>query len=235
MANIDASPTPMPLPTPMPFADMTLDELRPHLVAAMLPHVPFDGWSRTAAAAAAADLGLAAPIAGISFPGGPLDMVDAYISLADEKMAQALDTPAYRAAKVRDKITIAIRTRLEQAAAHREAVRRAATVLGLPGNAFRAARLSWRTADAIWRAAGDSSTDFNHYSKRALAAGVYAATLLVWLNDDSDDFADSWAFLDRRIANVMQIEKLKARLGARPDGKRLSPARFLGRLRYPAN
>jgi ubiquinone biosynthesis protein COQ9 len=215
------------------FADMTLDELRPHLVEAMLPHVPFDGWSRVAAEAAAADLGLNPAIAGIAFPGGRFEMVSAYIALADGRMAEALDTPAYRALKVREKITTAIRTRLEQAAPHREAVRRATTFLALPLNAPRAARLGWRTADAIWRAAGDTSTDFNHYSKRTLAGAVYAATLLVWLNDDSEDFADTWAFLDRRIANVMQIEKAKARLRTPDDGERLSPLRFLGRLRYP--
>ena len=216
------------------YADMTLDELRPHLVEAMLPHVPFDGWSRTAAEAAAADLGLNPAIAGIAFQRGPAHMVDSYTALADAEMAAALDTPEFRALKVREKITAAIRTRLEQAAPHREAVRRATTLLAQPLNAPRALRLGWRTADAIWRAAGDSSTDFNHYSKRTLAGAVYASTLLVWLNDDSEDFADSWAFLDRRIANVMEIEKAKARLKGPADGERLSPVRFLGRLRYPA-
>lgn len=216
------------------YSDMTLDELRPHLVEAMLPHVPFDGWSRKAVEAAATELGLNPAIAGIAFPGGPFEMVTAYIALADAKMMAALDTPAHRALKVREKITTAIRTRLEQAAPHREAVRRATTLLALPLNAPRALRLGWQTADAIWRAAGDNSTDFNHYSKRALAAAVYSATLLFWLNDDSEDYADSWAFLDRRIANVMNIEKAKARLKGPADGERLSPARFLGRLRYPA-
>ncbi|MCG2842654.1 COQ9 family protein [Sandaracinobacter sp. RS1-74] len=215
--------------------ELTLDELRPLLVEAMLPHVPFDGWSRSAAEAAATELGLSSAIAGIAFPGGPAEMVEAYIRWADSRMAAALDNPDYRARKVREKVTQAIRTRLEQAAPHREAVRRATTLLALPGNAPRAARLGWRTADAIWRAAGDISTDFNHYSKRALAAAVYASTLLFWLNDDSEDFAETWAFLDRRIGNVMQIEKAKARFRLPGDGERLSPARFLGRLRYPVN
>jgi ubiquinone biosynthesis protein COQ9 len=221
------------MPDPIPLADMTLDELRPHLVEAMLPHVPFDGWTRQAVDAAAADLGLAPAVARLVFPGGPVDMVDAYIATADAKMAEALDTPEFRALKVRQKITTAIRTRFEQAAPHREAIRRSAAVLALPGNTARAARLTWRTADNIWRAAGDTSTDFNHYSKRALAGAVYAATLLYWLNDESPDFADSWAFLDRRIAGVMQIEKAKARLKGGTGGERLSLARFLGRLRYP--
>ena len=218
----------------MTFAEMTLDELRPHLVEAMLPHVPFDGWSRKAAEAAATDLGLNPAIGGIAFPGGPREMVSAYIALADAKMIAALDTPAHRALKVREKITAAIRTRLEQAAPHREAVRRAVALLALPTNAPRALKLGWQTADAIWRTAGDSSTDFNHYSKRTLAAAVYSATLLFWLHDDSEDFADSRAFLDRRIADVMKIEKAKARLAPPADDERISPARFLGRLRYPA-
>jgi ubiquinone biosynthesis protein COQ9 len=215
------------------YADMTLDELRPHLVEAMLPHVPFDGWTHQAVAAAAADMGLSPSIARLVFPGGAVDMVDAYIATADVKMAAALDTPEFRALKIRQKITSAIRTRLEQAIPHREAIRRSSAVLALPGNAGRAARLTWRTADSIWRLAGDTSTDFNHYSKRALAGAVYAATLLYWLNDESEDFADSWAFLDRRIEDIMRIEKAKARLKGIGGGERLSPARFFGRLRYP--
>jgi ubiquinone biosynthesis protein COQ9 len=217
---------------PADLADLTLDELRPLLVAAMLPHVPFDGWTDAAVAAAAADLGLDRGVARLVFEGRAVDMVDAYIATADARMAAALDTPDYRALKVRQKITTAIRTRLEQATPHREAIRRSAAILALPGNAARAARLTWRTADAIWRAAGDTATDFNHYSKRALAGAVYASTLLIWLNDESEDFAETWAFLDRRIANVMQFEKLKAGLGG-GDTQRLSLARFLGRLRYP--
>ena len=231
MAQDHPAETPAPQQQP-PLHDLTLDALRPRLVEAMLPHVPFDGWSAAALEAGARDLGVDPAVARLAFPGGPVDMVDAYIRLADERMLAALDTDAFRALKVREKITGAIRTRLEQAAPHREAIRRSAAVLALPGNAARAARLTWRTADSLWRAAGDTSTDFNHYSKRALAGAVYAATLLTWLNDESEDFADTWAFLDRRIAGVMRIEKAKARLRtAAPE--RLSLARFLGRLRYP--
>jgi ubiquinone biosynthesis protein COQ9 len=217
----------------MPYTEMTLDELKPHLIDAMLTHVPFDGWTHAAVDAAAADLGLLPAMARLAFPGGAIDMVDAYIATADVKMAAALDTDAFRALKVRQKITTAIRTRLEQAAPHREAIRRSAAVLALPGNAGRAARLTWRTADSIWRACGDTSTDLNHYSKRALAGAVYATTLLYWLNDESPDFTETWAFLDRRIAGVMQIETAKARLRQVAGGERLSLARFLGRLRYP--
>jgi ubiquinone biosynthesis protein COQ9 len=216
----------------IPFADMTLDELRPHLVEAMLPHVPFDGWTDSALEAAAAELGVAPAVARLAFPGGAFEMVDAYIRTADVRMLASLDMPEFHALKIRAKITTAIRTRLEQAAPHREAIRRASAVLAFPGNARRTAGLTWRTADTIWRLAGDTSTDFNHYSKRALAGSVYAATLLYWLNDESPDFADTWAFLDRRIAGVMQIEKVKARLKGN-EAERPSLLRFLGRLRYP--
>lgn len=215
------------------LSDLTLEELRPHLVDAMLAHVPFDGWSASSAAAAERDLGLAPGTARLAFPGGPFDMVDAWIAHADTLMVAALDNPEFHALKVRQKITTAIRTRLEQAAPHKEALRRAAAILASPENALKTPKLTWRTADGIWRLAGDTATDFNHYSKRALAGGVYAATLLYFLNDDSDDHADSWAFLDRRIAGIMQIEKLKARLKPPADG--FSLARFLGRLRYPVD
>lgn len=213
--------------------DLTLDELRPHLIEAMLPHVPFDGWSMASVDAAARDLGIDADVARLVFPEGAFQMVDAYITLADVKMREALSTPEFAALKVRQKITTAIRTRLEQAAPHREAIRRSAAILGLPANAPKAAGLTWRTADSIWRLCGDTSTDLNHYSKRALAGAVYASTLLIWMNDDSEDFADTWAFLDRRIAGVMEIEKAKAKLKQFAGGERPSLSRFLGRLRYP--
>ena len=125
-------------------ADLTLDELRPQLLNAVLPHVPFDGWSAKAVAAAAGDLGLSPAIAGLVFPGGGPDLVEAYLALADARMRQALDQPQFRALKVRARIATAIRTRLEQAAPHREAVRRAVALLALPHHAPRAARVSGR-------------------------------------------------------------------------------------------
>jgi ubiquinone biosynthesis protein COQ9 len=220
------------MPETIPFSDMTLDELRPHLVEAMLPHVPFDGWTGAALETAAAEVGVKPAVARLAFPGGAFQMVDAYIRTADVKMIAALDNPEFHALKIRQKITLAIRTRLEQAAMHREAIRRAAAVLAFPGHARATAGLTWRTADTIWRLAGDTSTDFNHYSKRALAGSVYAATLLYWLNDESEGAADTWAFLDRRIANVMAIETTKAKLKVQ-TGEGPSLLRFLGRLRYP--
>ncbi len=221
---------------PAAVGDATLADLRPRLIEAVLPHVPFDGWTGRSLAAGARTLGIDPAVARLAFPEGARDMVEAWIDLANQRMLEALDTPEFRARKVREKVALAIRTRLEQVAAHREAVRKAAHFLALPAHAGLAARTTWKTADAIWRAAGDTATDLNHYSKRLLAGAVYAATLLVWLDDDSEGFERSCAFLDRRIAGIMRFEKVKAelgRLGGDPES-RPSLIRFLGRLRYPA-
>ncbi|KPF58446.1 hypothetical protein IP88_16510 [alpha proteobacterium AAP81b] len=210
--------------------DIPLADLRPHLVAAMLPNVPFDGWTAAARDTAADDAGIDRDIAALALPDA-LAMIQAYIARADAQMAEALAAAAFP--KVRDRIRGAIWLRLEAAAGDREAIRRALAILALPQNAGIAARTLWGTADAMWRAAGDTATDFNHYSKRAILAAVYSATLLYWLDDDSDDFSATAAFLDRRIGDVMQIEKAKA--GVRKFTANLpDPARFLGRLRYPA-
>lgn len=216
--------------TNLPITEYTLAELRPLLIDAVLPHVPFDGWSDTAIELAGADLRLPAGRARLAFADGPAAMVDAYIRRADDRMLAAVDLAGL---KVRDRIRTAIRTRFAQAATEREAVRRAVAVLAMPQNAALAARILWRTADTIWRAAGDTATDYNHYTKRMILSGVYSATLMVWLADESEDAIDTWSFLDRRIDGIMRFEKAKSRLVA-VTGRLPSPARFLGRLRYPA-
>jgi ubiquinone biosynthesis protein COQ9 len=213
--------------------DPTLDELAPRLASAIASHAAFDGWTTKALEAAAGDLGIDPAVARLAFRNGAPDMIAAYIRATDSAMLAACDTPEFRQLKVRQKVTRAIRTRLELAAPDREAIRRAASILSLPGNVPLATRLTWGTADAIWRASGDTATDFNHYSKRAIAGAVYSATLFVWMSDESDGFEDTWAFLDRRIDGVMRFEKWKARLNRGGDGERLSLVRFLGRLRYP--
>ncbi len=214
----------------LPSEDVPLAALRPRLAAAMLPHVPFDGWSAAARDAAADAEGIDRDIAALALPDAAA-MVDAWILRTDALMADAL--AAAGPLKVRQRIRLAIWSRLEAAAMDREAVRRALAVLAMPQHAPLAASTLWRSADAMWRAAGDTATDFNHYSKRAILSAVYSATLLYWLDDDSEGFAATGAFLDRRIDDVMRIEKAKA--GLRRVTDRLpDPARFLGRLRYPA-
>lgn len=209
-----------------------MDKAKICLIRALLPHVPFDGWGEKALGRAAADTGMDAGEASLLLPDVAAQL-DGWLALMDADMTVALSTESFEKLKVREKIATAIRTRLELAEPHREAVRRAASLFALPRHAGLSARTLWRTADAIWRLAGDSSTDFNHYSKRAIASAVYSATLLYWLQDDSEGRADTWAFLSRRIDGVMRIEKLKAR--ARTMRERTpSLSRFLGRLRYPA-
>lgn len=214
-------------------AEMTLDELRPVLVEALLPNIAFDGWSAAALDAAAAAVGIPADRAALVFPGGGAEMIDAWIAKIDGDMTAEMERRGAASMKMRDRIRTAILIRLEQARPHKEAVRRALAVLAQPQNAALSARTLWRSADAMWRAAGDTATDFNHYSKRLSLGGVYAATLLYWLQDESEGDADTLAFLDRRIENIMQVEKAKFRLREQVrDRPRLS--RFLGRLRYPA-
>lgn len=211
------------------MTDETLDELRPRLIAAMIPHVAFDGWTVTSVAAGAADAGIDPDIAALVFPDGAPQMVTAYTDLANARMAAALaGAPPM---KVRERITRAVRLRLEQAEGERETVRRAVAVFALHPRL--SARTTWRTADAIWRACGDTATDFNHYTKRATLGAVYAACLLYWLGDDSDGRADTWGFLDRRIAGIMVFEKAKARVTT-AAAKLPDIAKLLGRLRYPA-
>ena len=128
-------------------------------------------------------------------------------------MVAALADADLDSMKVREKIAFAVRTRLEQATPHKEAVRRALGILALPGNSGLATRSLYRTCDEIWYACGDRSTDFNFYTKRGLLAAVYTSTMLFWLDDESADHEATWAFLGRRIENVMQIPKLQSRLG----------------------
>ncbi|MGB3722822.1 MAG: COQ9 family protein [Pacificimonas sp.] len=213
-------------------ADMTLDELRPVLVRDMLPDVAFDGWGWTAAETAADRLDVPRERVRLVFPAGEIDMVTAWLALADADMVAALEAEGVADMKIRDRIRRAVEVRLEQADPDKEAVRAASKVLARPQHALTSVRTLWATVDAMWRAAGDTATDYNHYTKRAILSGVYSATLLYWLQDESENFADTRSFLSRRIDNVMQFEKTKARF-SKARQNRPSLTRFLGRLRYP--
>ncbi len=186
-------------------ASPALDRQREAILRAALAHVPFDGWTWAALERAAADAGLPAEVARAAFPGGPTEAVELFSDWADRRMLAALEAIDLDALRVRDRIRLAVRTRLEQLAPHREAVRAALAHLALPHNAGIGLRCLWRTVDAIWRAAGDTATDFNYYTKRMLLAGVYSSTLLCWIEDDSPDFEATWAFLDRRIDEVLRV------------------------------
>lgn len=212
--------------------DRTPQEWRDDLLDAMLSHIPFDGWTSRSLDRAAADCGLEAGFARLVFPGGAMAALDFFLDRADARMVAALEAQGIGEMRIRDRIFAAVMTRLEAAASHREAVRRAVGLLVLPRHAGLAMRSLWRTVDAMWRAAGDTATDYNHYTKRLILSGVYSSTLLVWLDDRGEDSATTREFLARRIDNVMQFEKARAGV-LRGCANLPSPARFLGRLRYP--
>jgi ubiquinone biosynthesis protein COQ9 len=184
---------------------MTIEETRETLRAAALAHVPFDGWTGRALRAGAADLGLDAARAANAFPGGPAELLESFSAEIDRRMLVELEARDLESLKHRQRIGTAVRVRLGLLAPYREAVRRGLSFLALPRHAALGAKCLFRTADAIWHAAGDTSTDYNFYTKRMLLAGVYSATLLFWLNDESEGFAETWAFLDRRIGEVVKL------------------------------
>jgi ubiquinone biosynthesis protein COQ9 len=218
---------------PNPPLDMTLDELREALAPLLGAHAAFDGWSERAIAMAAAELGVPAERARIAFPDGPVQMIDAWFDWVDRHMLAAFSPERIEEMKVRERISALLTHRFEALIPYKEALRRALAVLAMPQNALAAGRLAWRSADRIWRLAGDTATDYNHYTKRTILIGVYGSTTLVFLDDESDDMTATRAFLARRIDDVMRFEKAKARFTGRAD-RRLSVTRFLGRLRYPA-
>ncbi|MEO0061843.1 MAG: hypothetical protein RLZZ08_403 [Pseudomonadota bacterium] len=210
----------------------TLADLRLQLAPELARSAAFDGWSDEALAQAAAMAGLDPAVARLAFPGGAMDMIDAWIASIDDAMQRHFAGDLLAGMKVRDRITALITFRIDSVAGMEESLRRAWAVQSLPQNLLRTTKISWRSADAMWRLAGDVATDYNHYTKRATLAGIYTATLAVFMGDDSDGKAETRAFLARRIEGIMQFEKAKARL-LQPR-EHFDMARFLGRLRYPA-
>lgn len=184
---------------------MSVENLRARLLDAALPHIAFDGWSMTALRAAAHDLGVSEVLARNAFPGGPAELIEAFSNEIDRRMLAGLEARDLTTMRIRDRIHAAVRVRLELLTPHREAVRRGLSFLALPLNAALGARCLYRTVDAMWHAAGDTSTDYNFYSKRLLLSGVYSSTLLFWLNDRSEGHAATWAFLDRRIDDALRF------------------------------
>jgi ubiquinone biosynthesis protein COQ9 len=207
-----------------------LQKIRERLALAVGENAVFDGWTRAAVDSAAARLGIDRAQARLAFPKGQAAMIDAYVGGVDREMEKQLPPDQLAGMKIREKIRALVWTRLEIMGPAREAVRRALAILAMPQNLPAAARIGWRSADLMWRLAGDTSTDFNHYTKRMSLGAVYGSTLLAWLDDDSHGWGETAAFLDRRIDNVMQFEKWKAQWRGQ---ERFSVSRFLGRLRYP--
>jgi len=211
-----------------------MNDLTEKLLDAALIHVPFDGWSEAALSAAAADCGVDMAAARAVFPRGGVDMALAFHARGDALMLARLADHDLSQLRIRDRIALAVRLRLE-AAEDRELVRRGTTLFALPLYAPDGARAIWGTADAIWTALGDTSTDYNWYTKRATLAGVYSATVLFWLGDDSPGAQATWSFLDRRIDGVMQIERVKGAARKNPVLRTLfaGPSAVLSCIKAP--
>ena len=211
--------------------DLTLDEIRAALAPAIAENAAFDGWSGVARDTAAEFAGIDRDVAALALPDA-MTMIDAWFAAIDVAMLAALPSETLAAMKIRERITALVEARLAVLAPNRESLRRAFAILAMPQHLGRAARLGWRTADRMWAAAGDIATDYNHYTKRATLLAVYATTTTVFLDDDSEEHADTRSFLARRIDGLMRFEKAKAGVIARRE-RLPSLSRFVGRLRYP--
>jgi ubiquinone biosynthesis protein COQ9 len=198
-----------------------IEAAKSRLLDAALMHVPFDGWSEKTLQRAIEDSGVDEGLAQLAFPRGTIDLAVWFHDRADNQLEAWLATGALEGMKIREKVAAAVRKRLELVSGDKDSVRYAASLFALPIYAGEGARAIWRTADIIWTGIGDTSDDANWYTKRAILSGVYSSTVLYWLGDTSEGFEDTWAFLDRRIAGVMQFEKLKAQVNSNPLGRLL--------------
>ena len=209
-----------------------LEQLRRRLALSVGENAVFDGWTPKAVDSAAEQLAIDPAQARLAMPKTQAGLIDVYVGEVDRALEAYFTPKRLSGMKIREKIRALIWRRLEVMGPAREAVRRALAILAMPQNVPLALRIGWRTADLMWRIAGDTSTDFNHYTKRMTLGAVYGSTLLVWLDDESEGWSETAAFLDRRIDDVMRFEKFKAEWRGSSD-QRLSLSRFLGRLRYP--
>jgi ubiquinone biosynthesis protein COQ9 len=214
-------------------SDLTLDEMRLVLAPAIADAAVFDGWSSAAVTTAAQEHGIDPAVAALAFSGGPMAIIAAWIASIDAAMEQAFASEVLSNQPIRERIRRLVSFRLDMLAGREEALTRALSIMAMPQNAAKALRLGWASADAMWYLAGDTATDYNHYTKRTILAGIYAATLAVFAHDKSAGKAETQAFLARRIDGVMRFEKAKAQL-LRPSDEHFSLTRLIGRLRYPA-
>lgn len=210
------------------------DKVTARLLEAALSHVPFEGWSERTFKASVADTGIDTDVACAACPRGAVDLAIAFHEAGDQAMLERMSATDMSALKFREKIAAAVRFRLE-AVSDKEVVRRGAALFSLPLYAGDGARAIGGTCDKIWNRLGDTSDDVNWYTKRATLGGVYSSTVLFWLGDESTDHQSTWAFLDRRIENVMQFEKLKAQVNKNPALKRLlaGPLWALDKVKAP--
>ncbi len=209
------------------------DSFRLELAPLIADAAAFDGWTNLAVDAAADCAGVDRAAARFAFGGKAMAMIEAWTRAIDADMVAALPAERVTSLPIRERIRTLIEYRIDAMAGREEALRLALVVMARPGNVAATTRLAWKSADVMWRLAGDTATDYNHYTKRATLGAIYAATLAVLADDRSEDHADTRAFLARRIDGVMRFEKLKAQV-LHPKGERPSLVRLFGRLRYPA-
>lgn len=190
---------------------MSTDQHRRAILDEVLTHVAFEGWTSKAMRAGLAELGLPPEAGEVAFPGGIAEVVEFWSSEIDREMAEQVAEMNLSALPVGERVATAVRLRLDLCGRHREAVRRAIAFLALPVNAGLGLRTAYATINAIWYAAGDTSTDLSFYTKRASLAAVYSATVLYWLDDESEECADTWSFLDRRLSEVIGLIKARRR------------------------
>lgn len=214
------------------LANATLDELKVALAPDIALNAVFDGWSDEALVQAANGAGVEPSVARLAFAGGAMEMIAAWIDSTDRAMRAEFADGRLGQMPIRQRIRELVWFRLEAVRGTEEALSRALAIQAMPQNLPRALRLGWSSADAMWRLAGDTATDYNHYTKRAILASIYGATLAVFVSDESDDKRETRSFLERRIEDVMRFEKAKAQVFAGREG--FDVARFLGRLRYPS-
>ena len=186
-------------------------EMREAVLAKALPHAAFDGFTDKVLQMAGEEASVSKADLARLFEGGPISLIEFYSTATDAEMEKRLAAMDLKGMKIRERIATAVRTRLAILKPHKEAARRAAALLSLPMHAALGAKLVYRTVDVMWRAAGDTSTDFNFYTKRGILAGVYGATAMRWFNDTSEDEKPTAEFLAARIENVMQFEKFKSK------------------------
>lgn len=197
--------------TDIPPKDIPEDLREPLLIAA-LAHVPFEGWSDRVLTLAAQDLDIESGLAHLAFPKGASEMIEMLSEQQNQKMIEACTDEKLQALKIREKITLLVRSRIEAEQDIREAARAAVTYLALPINSATGLKILYKTVDMMWKTIHDPSTDFNYYTKRMTLSAVYSSSFLYWLNDESENHTATWDFLDRRITNVMQFEKAKAKV-----------------------
>ena len=187
------------------------------LVRAMLPHVPFDGWSLEALEQGAIDIGFE-PKENIDtrmdifrdlFKNGSIDFIDTFSEMIDLEVKNTYEVTDPKPERVPEKVKIIILMRLSLCQKYKEAVRSSLPITALPKNSKKSINLLYRTCNSIWRIIGDKSTDFSFYTKRVSLAAVYSSTLLFWLNDTSSDQEETSFFLDRRLNDISKIPNLK--------------------------